>query len=107
MGQKGNVDMEGRDITTVVFPDAPIKIFLFASQAARAQRRFEELLGSATPQLYDELLLDLKRRDEEDASRPGGALRQAPDAVAVDSTFLSVDQVVERILQLVALHQGQ
>jgi cytidylate kinase len=74
MGNRGGVVMEGRDITTVVFPQAQIKVFLHASQEERARRRFEELQAKGRPQPFDELLRDLRRRDEEDRNRPGGAL---------------------------------
>jgi cytidylate kinase len=99
MGQEGGVVMEGRDITTVVFPDAEVKVFLYASQEERARRRFQELQAKGRPQAYAELLADLQRRDVEDRNRPGGALRAAADALQIDSTGLTVDQVAERILR--------
>jgi CMP/dCMP kinase len=100
LGAAGGVVMEGRDITTVVFPQAEVKIFLFASQAERARRRFSELQAKGTPQPEAELLADLVRRDQEDENRPGGALRCAPDAVRIDSTGLTLPDVVERVLAL-------
>lgn len=101
LGAAGGVVMEGRDITTVVFPQAEVKVFLSASQEERARRRFEELEAKGTPQPYAELLADLRRRDEEDANRPGGALVCPKDAVRVDSTELDADAVVARVLELV------
>jgi cytidylate kinase len=101
MGARGGVVMEGRDITTVVFPQAEVKIFLFASQEARAARRFEELEQKGRFQPYSQLLADLQRRDLEDENRPGGALRRVPEAHALDTTELSIEAVVEAVLALV------
>jgi CMP/dCMP kinase len=101
LGAAGGVVMEGRDITTVVFPQAEIKIFLSASQEERARRRFQELQAQGVEQPYDELLADLQRRDLEDQQRPGGALRCAPGAKQVDTTGLTIEQVVETILRAV------
>jgi cytidylate kinase len=101
MGAPGGVVMEGRDITTVVFPRAEVKVFLDAGQEERACRRFEELRGQGREQSYNELLADLKRRDQEDRNRPGGALQCVPDALVLDSTRMSIDQVVDAILQVV------
>ncbi|MEW6515292.1 MAG: (d)CMP kinase [candidate division FCPU426 bacterium] len=99
LGARGGVVMEGRDITTVVFPDAELKVYLDASQEVRARRRFDELTAQGRPQAYEALLADLKRRDEEDRNRPGGALRQAPGALVVDTTHLSIGQVVETLAE--------
>ncbi len=97
LGAAGGVVMEGRDITTVVFPDAELKVFLDASQEERARRRFEELTRQGRPQLYEDLLSDLKRRDLEDRNRPGGALKLAPGALVVDTTSLNIEQVVAKV----------
>lgn len=102
MGKHGGVVMEGRDITTVVFPDAEIKIYLDASQEERACRRFRELQAKGKPQSFEELLRDLKKRDEEDLNRPGGALKQVADAVRIDTTGLTIDRVVAEIERVVA-----
>jgi CMP/dCMP kinase len=102
MGARGGVVMEGRDITTVVFPQAEVKIFMVASQESRAVRRFAELRDQGRPQAYAELLADLQRRDREDAERPGGALVCAPDAAVLDTTALNIEQVVAAVLALVA-----
>ncbi len=101
MGEAGGVVMEGRDITTVVFPNAEVKVFMSASQEARANRRFEELEAKGKFQLFNELLADLQRRDREDAARPGGALVCAPDAHTLDTTEMTVDQVVDAVVALV------
>jgi cytidylate kinase len=97
LGAAGGVVMEGRDITTVVFPDAELKVFLDASQEERARRRFEELTRQGRPQPYEDLLADLKRRDLEDRNRPGGALKLAPGALVVDTTSLNIEQVVAKV----------
>lgn len=97
LGAAGGVVMEGRDITTVVFPDAELKVFLDASQEERARRRFEELTRQGRPQPYEDLLSDLKRRDLEDRNRPGGALKLAPGALVVDTTSLNIEQVVAKV----------
>ncbi len=99
LGAPGGVVMEGRDITTVVFPDAEIKIYLDASQEERAKRRFEELKAQDREQPFAQLLADLKRRDEEDRNRPGGALVRVPDALKVNSTRLTVDKVIKMIIR--------
>jgi cytidylate kinase len=101
MGASGGVVMEGRDITTVVFPQAEVKVFLSASQESRAARRFAELEAQGRPQPYAELLADLQRRDHEDQNRPGGALQRAPEAQALDTTSLTIDQVVEALMGMV------
>jgi cytidylate kinase len=90
--------MEGRDIGTVVFPDADLKVFLTATDEERARRRHRELqqTGDLTP--YDDVLTDLRRRDALDSGRQVAPLRPAPDARTLDSTALSIDQVVDTIV---------
>jgi len=107
LGRQGGVVMEGRDITTVVFPQAEVKIYLDADQEERARRRHAELAASGRPQPFPELLADLKRRDVEDANRPGGALRLAPGSVVLDTTRLAVDEVVERLAAAVRTREAQ
>ncbi|HEY1358103.1 MAG TPA: (d)CMP kinase [Thermoleophilaceae bacterium] len=93
--ESGDWVAEGRDIGTVVAPHAPVKVFLTASPEERARRRAEELGAD-----FDTVLRDQALRDEQDRSREHSPLRAAPDAVEVDTTGLSVDQVVERIVDL-------
>ncbi|MGZ6126140.1 MAG: (d)CMP kinase [Myxococcales bacterium] len=88
--------LEGRDIGTVVFPDANVKFFLTASDEARARRRHAELLGKGVPVPLTEVLADQRRRDKDDTDRVLAPLRAAPDALVVDTTGLDLDQVVER-----------
>lgn len=98
MGQGGGVVMEGRDIGTVVFPDAEVKIYLDATLLERARRRYEELRANGEQVSYDEVRLALLERDQRDSTREHSPLRAAPDAVVVDSTAMTVDQIVEDIL---------
>ncbi|MGY1738269.1 (d)CMP kinase [Geodermatophilus sp. SYSU D00684] len=93
------VVVEGRDIGTVVLPDATVKIYLTAAPEARAQRRAAQL-GLTTPDEIADLAADLRRRDEYDSSRADSPLRPAADAVVVDSTDLDREGVVDRIVEL-------
>lgn len=101
MGEGGGVVMEGRDIGTVVFPDAEVKVYLDASLAERARRRYEELQANGERVTYDEVQAALLERDHRDSTRAHSPLRAASDAVAIDSTAMTVDQVVDEILQRV------
>jgi CMP/dCMP kinase len=91
--------LEGRDIGTVVFPDAEAKFFLTAAPRVRAERRFLELQKRGLRDTLDEVLADQEKRDRDDASRALAPLRQADDAELIDSTTLSLDEVVTRIEQ--------
>ena len=93
------VVVEGRDIGTVVLPDATLKVYLTAAPEARAQRRAAQL-GLSTPEEIAELAADLRRRDEYDSSRADSPLRPAEDAVVVDSTDLDREGVVDRVVEL-------
>lgn len=100
IGAAGDYVVEGRDIGTVVFPDAEVKVFLTASAAERARRRVAQNaargIGSTD---YDEVLVDIERRDEVDSSRAASPLRPAPDAVLLDSTALAPEDVIARICE--------
>lgn len=102
MGKAGGVVMEGRDIGTQVFPDAEVKIYLDATSDARALRRFEEdsMRGIAVAS-FDQMKLEIEDRDNRDKTREESPLEQAADAVYLDSSGLTIEQVVECILQLV------
>jgi len=93
--RRGSV-LEGRDIGTVVFPDADVKFFLTASDEARAQRRHAELVERGLSVPLSEVLADQRRRDRDDSERSIAPLRAASDAILVDTTGLDLDQVVER-----------
>ena len=101
MGRAGGVVMEGRDIGTQVFPDAEVKIYLDASPEARAQRRYDDDLARgvavASP---EEMKEEIERRDNRDKTRADSPLLRAEDAVYIDSSAMTVDEVVERILEI-------
>ncbi|PIE55430.1 MAG: cytidylate kinase [Dethiosulfovibrio peptidovorans] len=96
----GGLVADGRDMGTVVFPLAPLKIFLTASEDIRARRRWEELKAKGDDLSFESVLEDMKRRDLADRERACAPLRKAEDAVVVDSSNLSVDQVVQVIVSL-------
>ena len=99
------VVVEGRDIGTVVLPDATLKVYLTAAPEARAQRRAAQL-GLTTPAEVAELAADLRRRDEYDSSRTDSPLRPAEDAVLVDSTHLDREGVIDRVVELALMTVG-
>ena len=94
--------LEGRDIGTVVFPDADLKIFLFADPKIRATRRYEELFQKGAEKPVDQVLADQNKRDKEDSEREVAPLKAADDAVKIDSTLLPLSEVVHQIEALVA-----
>ena len=91
---------DGRDMGTVVFPDATLKVFLTASPEVRAERRYKQLIEKGMDANLRALSRDLKERDARDANRPVAPLVPAADSQVVDSTALSIDEVVGRILDL-------
>jgi cytidylate kinase len=97
-GTEGGVVLEGRDIGTVVFPDAEVKFFLTARPEVRARRRFDELTAKGQSVTFEETLEDVLRRDAQDTQRAVAPLRQADDAVLVESSALDIDGVVERMV---------
>jgi cytidylate kinase len=98
----GSVVVEGRDIGTVVLTDADVKIFLTASAAVRAQRRNDQNVAAGLPDDYPGVLADVTRRDELDSTRAVSPLRPAEDAVIVDSGDMTQEQVISRLVELVA-----
>lgn len=101
MGKAGGVVMEGRDIGTNVFPNSEAKFFLDASAEERAQRRYLELSKKGDSISYEQVLIDQKTRDDNDSKRELNPLRKAEDAVVVDTTGLSIDQVVDKLCKIV------
>ncbi|MCA2979390.1 MAG: (d)CMP kinase [Myxococcaceae bacterium] len=97
--------LEGRDIGTVVFPDADVKVFLFANPEIRARRRYEELFQKGHEKPIGEVLSEQNRRDREDSEREVAPLKPAPDAAQLDSTGLPLSEVVQRIEDLVLSHR--
>ena len=95
---KGGLVADGRDMGTVVFPYAPVKIFLTARAEVRAKRRFDELTDRGLKVDYSKILEEIKQRDEADAHRAIAPLKQAADAVLVDSSEKTIDEVVEEIV---------
>lgn len=100
LAAKANVIMDGRDIGTYVLPDANVKIYLTASSRTRANRRFLELQAKGEECDLDAIEEDIRKRDERDMNREFAPLRQAEDAVLVDSSDMTIDEVVERIISL-------
>jgi cytidylate kinase len=100
MAELGGVVMEGRDIQTVIAPDAEVKIFLTASLEERAKRRWLELQQKGISVSYEEVLQEVKERDERDKTRAIAPLRKAPDAVEIDTTGMTPEEVAEKIVKL-------
>lgn len=101
IARKNNVIMDGRDIGTVVLPDAQVKIFLTASPEIRAKRRYDELRAKGSDVSFDEVLSDLNRRDYNDSHRAAAPLKQADDAVLADTSELDFGQSVELVCSLI------
>lgn len=102
MGNNKGIVMDGRDIGTVVFPDAELKIFLTASPEIRAQRRLDEMAAKGETVNYEDVLANVKERDERDQNRAESPLRQAEDAVVIDNSHLSRDEQREILRTLFA-----
>jgi cytidylate kinase len=102
LASRGRMVMVGRDIGTVVLPDAPLKIYLDASAEERARRRWQEEQARGGRRPYDAVLAEVRRRDEIDSTRQVAPLRPAGDAVILDSTHMTIEQVVERVTALAA-----
>lgn len=99
IGRRRSSVLEGRDIGTVVFPDADVKVFLTAQPETRARRRVEQLAEkTGVEPSYDAVLAEIRQRDERDATRSTAPLRKAADAMEIDSTSSTIDDVVETIL---------
>ena len=101
LARENCVIMDGRDIGTVVLPEAKLKIYLTASPEARAERRMKELQAKGVEQPYEEVLRDIIQRDEQDMNREVAPLRQAEDAVLVDTTELDFDQSFELLCSII------
>ena len=101
LGRKNNVVMEGRDIGTVVFPNADLKIYLDATPEERARRRVAQNIQNGIESNYDQILKDIIERDNRDSTREISPLKKADDAILIDSTNLTIDEVVNRIIDLV------
>ena len=98
MGQKGGIVMDGRDIGTAVFPNAEMKVFVTASPEVRAQRRYDELRAKGDDVSFDEILKNLQERDRIDSTREVAPLRQAPDALVLDNSHLTIEEQKQWLL---------
>ena len=98
---KNNCIMDGRDIGTVVLPHAQVKIFLTASPEARAKRRFIELQAKGAKDTFEQVLADLKQRDYNDSHREVAPLKPADDSVLVDTTALTLEASVEKVIEVI------
>jgi cytidylate kinase len=107
MGRNGGVVLEGRDIGTVVFPDADVKFFLFASPDERGRRRHAELTGNGSRVTLEETIKDVSRRDEQDSQRNLAPLRQADDAIPIDSSSLGIEEVLNRMESVILERQNR
>lgn len=96
-----DVIVEGRDIGTVVFPNAEVKIYLDASEEVRAKRRYEENLQKGINTTYEEVLENVRMRDYNDMHKKFGALKKAQDSIVIDSTDLTIDEAVEKIKNII------
>jgi len=105
-GGEGSVVVEGRDIGTVVLPDADVKIFLTASAQERARRRNDQNIAGGLPDDFAAVLADVQRRDHLDSTRAVSPLRAADDALLVDTSDMTEDQVISHLLELVQQHAG-
>ena len=104
--QEGGAVLDGRDIGTVIAPNADVKLFVTASAEVRAQRRVRELLERGMPGHYDDVLLDIRARDERDAGRPVAPLRQAPDSLVLDTSDLGIQESIAEAIRLVGEQVG-
>lgn len=105
MGAEGGIVMDGRDIGTVVFPNADLKLFLTARPEVRAQRRYDELVGKGEHPVFEQVLADVNDRDYRDTHRAESPLRQAEDAIVVDNSEMTPDEQMNVIYDLFDRHQ--
>lgn len=101
MGRKGNVILDGRDIGTVVFPDADLKFFMVADVDVRAKRRLEELEQKGIKSTFDEVKQDIERRDLRDSSRSNSPLKPAEDSILIDTTKMTIEEQAEFIIGMI------
>lgn len=106
LAEKNNVVMDGRDIGTVVLPNAQAKIFLTASPEERARRRFLELQEKGLPDTYEEVLADVKKRDLQDSTRAVAPLKPAEDAVILDTTGYTLEESIDKLIAIVKERLG-
>ena len=107
MAKTGNILMDGRDIGTVILPNATVKIFLTASCGARARRRWLEYQAAGRPDSYEEVLADVKQRDEQDSGRAAAPLRRAEDAVLLDTSDMDLGQSLAAMKRIIKERVGE
>ena len=107
MARTGNILMDGRDIGTVILPDATVKIFLTASPEARARRRWLEYQAAGRPDSYEAVLADVMQRDEQDSGRAAAPLRRAEDAVLLDTSAMDLAQSLAAMKQIIKERVGE
>lgn len=105
MAEGKDVIMEGRDITTYVFPNADVKIYLDADEEERAKRRYKQNLEKGINISYQEVLENIRWRDKNDKNKELGALKIADDAIVIDTTFLSIEEVKEKVKNIIKLRR--
>ncbi len=101
IARQGDVILVGRDIGTVIAPDADLKIYLDASVEVRAERRYIQAKGRGVDASYEQILADLKRRDKIDSEREAAPLKKADDAVVINTDKMTIDEEVERVLEMI------
>lgn len=102
LAKEHNVIMDGRDIGTVVLPEAQVKLFLTASDRVRAERRYKELIAKGGDSSLEKVLRDIRERDKRDMTRKAAPLRQAEDAILLDTTNLDLGQSIEAVIRIIA-----
>lgn len=107
MARENNVIMDGRDIGTVILPDAQVKIFLTASVACRAKRRYDELCEKGLSVTYESVAHDIEKRDQQDMNRAVAPLRQAEDAVQLDTSDLTLAESIEAVKRIIREKEGK
>ena len=104
--REGGAVLDGRDIGTVICPDAEVKLYVIASDEVRARRRHKELVEKGEEITFEEVLDDLRERDERDAARATAPLKPADDAVVIDTTSMSIEQAVAKVIELIEAKLG-
>ena len=107
MAKRYDVIMDGRDIGTVILPDAAVKIFLTASAEERANRRYKELIAKGNEVSFEEVLEDMKKRDEQDSNRAAAPLKPADDAVMLDTSSMNFDESIQAVCRLITEKTGR
>lgn len=104
--RNGGAVLDGRDIGTVICPDAEVKLYVTASDAVRAKRRFAELHAAGEDVTFEGVLSDLRERDERDSARAAAPLKPAPDATIIDTSDMSIDDAVAQVIALIKMKTG-